>query len=209
MGHRGWLITSPNRKNPEADFPAWEPGCPYPFDSMNRALIVLLLAFVTGCGPITFTTTVAGEGTVQGSPLGALLSAFPSIGGFANIDFAQNQDFQNNKTTREMVRSVKVTSLVARIKSPASAKLDFIDSLELTAKAPGQSDVVFAKKENIPTAATMPPNATVTFDLVGVEFAPYVKQPSMTLELSGKGRQPPQDTTLEVTVQLQVGASPF
>lgn len=176
---------------------------------MTRVFALTLLAFVTGCGPITFTTTLSGEGTVQGSALGSLLNVFPSIGGFANIDFAQNQDFQNNKTTRDMVRSVKVTSLVARIKSPASAKLDFIDSLEFTAKAAGQSDAVFAKKENIPTTATMPPNSTVTFDLVGVELAPYVKQPSMTLELSGKGRQPPQDTTLEVTVQLQVGASPF
>lgn len=176
---------------------------------MTRALCVVLLAFVTGCGPITFTTTLSGEGTVSGSPLGALLGAFPSIGGFANIDFAQNQDFQSNKTTREMVRSVKVKSLVARLKSPAAAKFDFIDSLEFSAKAAGQADVVFAKKEGIPTAATMPPNSTVTFDVVDLDLAPYVKQPAMTLELSGKGRQPPQDTTLEVTVQLQVGAAPF
>ena len=176
---------------------------------MTRALFGLLLAFVTGCGPITFTATLSGEGTVAGSPLGALLNVFPSIGGFANIDFAQNQDFQNNKTTREMVRSVKVKSLVARIKNPAAAKLDFIDSLEFTAKAAGQADLVFAKKEGIPAAATMPPNSTVTFDVVDVDLSSYVKQPAMTLELSGKGRQPPQDTTLEVTVQLQVGAAPF
>jgi hypothetical protein len=176
---------------------------------MSRVLGLVLLGIVTGCGPITFTTTLSGEGTVQGSPLGALLSAFPSIGGFTSIDFAQNQDFQNNKTTREMVRSVKVKSLVARIKSPAAAKFDFLDSLEFTAKAAGQRDVVFAKKEGIGQAATAPPNSTVTFDVVDLDLAPYVKQPAMTLELSGKGRQPSQDTTLEVTVQLQVGASPL
>jgi hypothetical protein len=170
---------------------------------------LVLLSLLSGCGPITFTTTVTGEGTITGSPLGALLSAFPTVGGFTNIDFAQNQDFQSNKTTRAMVRSVKVTSLVARITAPADQKLDFLDSLELTAKAEGQADAVFAKKEGIAQAATQPPNASITFDVLDVDLAPYVRAPSTTLVLTGKGRQPAKDTTVEVTVKLLVGASPL
>lgn len=173
---------------------------------MPRLTLIVLAALAQACGPITFSTTVAGQGTVQGSQLGALLNVFPAIGGFGNIDFAQNQDFQNNKTSREMVRSVKVTSLTARITDPAGADFGFIDSLELTAKG-ATSEAVFAKKEGIPQAATRPPNATVTFDLLDVDLAPYVKEPSMSLVLTGKGRQPPQNTTIEVTVKLLVGAS--
>ena len=45
------------------------------------------------------------------------------------------------------------------------------------------------------------------FDLLDVDLAPYVKEPSMSLVLSGRGRQPPQNTTIEVTVKLLVGAS--
>lgn len=173
------------------------------------ARLLLVFPLLAACGPISFTTTVSGEGTVQGSPLGALLSVFPSLNGLASIDFAQNQDFQSNKTTRDMVRSVKVTSLVLTVTSPSTAKLDFVDSLELTAKAEGQPPLVFAKKENIPQAATMPPNASISFDLLDVELAPYVRAPTTTLELSGKGRQPAQDTTLKVDVTLKVGASPL
>jgi hypothetical protein len=172
-----------------------------------RAMILLVPLALTACGPITFDTQLSGQGTVAGSPLGALLDRFPTIGGLANIDFGQNQDFQSNKVTRDKVRSVKVTSLVARITSPSSADFGFIDSLELTAKAEGQPDVVFAKKENIPQTATRPPDASVTFDLLDVELAPYVRAPSTTLSLTGRGRQPAQDTTLEVTVKLRVGAA--
>ncbi|MBE2248344.1 MAG: hypothetical protein IAE78_02270 [Myxococcus sp.] len=175
---------------------------------MNRLVLLVVAVFAQACGPITFSTTLKGEGTVQGSPLGALLNAFPTIGGFTNIDFAQNQDFQNNKTSREMVRSVKVTALSARITDPSSADFGFLDSLEFTARA-GGNETVFASKKDIPQAATRPPNATVTFDLLDVDLAPYVKEPSMTLSLSGKGRQPSQNTTLEVSVTLLVGASPF
>ncbi|MDP1915269.1 MAG: hypothetical protein Q8L14_03420 [Myxococcales bacterium] len=173
---------------------------------MSRLTLILLAVLFQACGPITFTTTVAGQGSIQGSQLGALLNVFPAIGGFGNIDFAQNQDFQNNKTSREMVRSVKVTSLTARITDPAAADFGFIDSLELTAKG-ATSEAIFAKKTGIPQAATPPPNATVTFDLLDVDLAPYVKEPSMSLVLTGKGRQPSQNTTIEVTVKLLIGAS--
>ena len=173
---------------------------------MYRLMPVVLALLLQGCGPITFTTTVVGQGTVQGSALGSLLNVFPAIGGFSNIDFAQNQDFQNNKTTREMVRSVKVTSLTARITDPSGADFGFIDSLQLTAKG-ATSEALFAKKEGIPQAATRPPSATVTFDVLDVDLATFVKEPSMSLVLSGKGRQPPQNTTIEVTVKLLIGAS--
>lgn len=174
---------------------------------MTRLLLFALP--LAACGPITFTTSLSGEGTVPGSQLGALLGAFPSLNGLTAIDFAQNQDFQNNKTTREMVRSVKATSLVVSVVAPAAAKLDFIDSVELTLKAEGQPDVVFARKENIPQAASMPPGSAVSLELLDVDLAPWVRAKSASLVMSGRGRQPPQDTTLNVVAGLKVGASPF
>lgn len=175
-----------------------------------RALwLTSFAATLCACGPITFSTTISGEGVVEGSALGSLLSAFPMLNGLASINFDQNQDFKNNKTTRDMVRSVKVTSLVVSVKSPTNGRLDFIDSLELTAKADGLPDAMFARKENIPQGASGPPNASVAFELLGVELAPYIRAPTTSLTLSGRGRQPAQDTTLRVDVVLSVGASPF
>jgi hypothetical protein len=170
-----------------------------------RFVCLVLLVGCTACGPITFTTTLAGQGTVGGSPLGALLGAFPSIGALTNIDFAQNQDFQNNQVTRDMVRRVTVTAMSARIVTPASADFSFLESLEFAAKAAGR-EAVFARQPNVARVASAPPNSTVAFELVELDLAPFVREPSTTLAMSGRGRQPPQDTTLEVQVTLRVEA---
>jgi len=172
-------------------------------------ILSFLAVLFCGCGPITFKTTLSGEGVVQGSPLGALLDTFPAVSSFANIDFSQNQDFQNNRTTRDMVRSVKVKSLVARVQAPSSMSLGFVESLELRARAAGLDDVLFAQKAGVPQAASPPPRASVALDLPDVDLAPWVRKPTTSLLLSGRGRQPSQDNTLEVVVELEVGASPF
>ncbi|MDX2008642.1 MAG: hypothetical protein SFW67_00545 [Myxococcaceae bacterium] len=171
---------------------------------MRLVLVAAALA-LAACGPITFTTQVAGQGTVPGSPLGALLSTFPSIGPLTNIDFAQNQDFQNNQVTRDMVQKVTVTALTLRVVTPASAELSFLESLEFSARAASR-DAVFARQSDVANAATRPPNASVSFELLPVDLAPFVREPSMTLALTGRGRQPPSDTTVEVQVSLRVEA---
>ncbi|MCA2980273.1 MAG: hypothetical protein INH37_18540 [Myxococcaceae bacterium] len=171
---------------------------------MRTPVLIASLGSVA-CGPIVFTATLSGQGTVAGSPLGALLSTFPSIGALTNVDFAQNQDFKNNQVTRDMVRAVKVTALSARIVTPASADFGFVESLEFSARA-AANQAVFARKGDVATAASRPPNATVAFDLLDVDLAPFVREPTMTLALSGRARQPPSDTTLEVQVSLRVEA---
>ncbi|MCU0701200.1 MAG: hypothetical protein MUC96_32220 [Myxococcaceae bacterium] len=170
-----------------------------------RLFLVAAALGVSACGPISFTTQVAGQGTVAGSPLGALLSTFPSLGSLTNIDFAQNQDFQNNQVTRDMVRTVTVTGLTLRVVTPANADLSFLESLEFSARTSSR-DAVFARQPDVAGAATRPPNASVAFELLGVDLAPFVREPSMTLALSGRGRQPAADTTIEVQVALRVEA---
>jgi hypothetical protein len=170
-----------------------------------RPLLLLSAVGLSACGPITFSTQLSGQGTVAGSPLGALLSTFPSIGALTNLDFSQNQDFQNNQVTRDMVRSVRVTGLSARIVSPVSADFGFVEALVFTARAAGR-EAVFARNDDVAGTATRPPNASVMFQVLDVDLAPFVREPAMSMSLSGRGRQPPQDTTLEVQVSLQVEA---
>jgi len=164
--------------------------------------MVLLL---TGCGPLTFEATVKGGGVVQGSPLGNLLGVFPSLSGLTNIDFNNQQDFQNNQVTRDHVESAKLTSLRLQVLSPSGQDFSFLDSLTFTAKAGTQSAVV-AEKTGIAQSPGTPPNATLTFEVKDVELAPFLKEPAFTLELSGNGRQPPQDTQIEATAVLKVAA---
>jgi len=173
---------------------------------IRRLLWGVLVLAASGCGPLTFDATVKGAGVVQGSPLGSLLSVFPGFAGLTNIDFNNQQDFKNNDVTRDHVQSAKLKSLKLRVLSPASQDFSFLDNLSFVARASGQPDAVVAEKTNIASTPGSPPNAELSFDLKDVELAPYLQQPSMTLELQGKGHQPPQDTQLEAEVVVTVQA---
>lgn len=90
-----------------------------------RVPLLVASLFVTACGPITFSTEMKGETTITGSVLGQLLSTFPQAASFASIDFSQNQDFKNNNTSRDKVKTTKVTALSLKILSPSSQDFGF------------------------------------------------------------------------------------
>lgn len=172
-----------------------------------RTLLLPLVAAVglSGCQSlITFSTEQKGEAVIQGNALGALLGAFPQMGGFSNIDFSENQDFKNHNAQRDLVESTKVTSLTLRILSPVDQDFSFLDSIEVAVKAADQEQKI-ASKTGIAQLNLPPPTPTLALDLVDVDLASYVRASSMTIIVRGTGRQPPQDTRLEASVKLLVG----
>jgi hypothetical protein len=169
----------------------------------RRAFALVWGLLLSGCGPLTFSTQVKGSGTVQGSPLGALVSVFPSLSSFTNIDFNQNQDFKNNNASRDHVLHVKVTQLTLQVTSPTDQDFSFLDSVAFAASANGQQ-VVIAQKSGIAALNLAAPTPTLTLDLTDVDLADEVKADAMSIVLSGRGHQPPKDTTLEASVKLDV-----
>src|SRR4051812_48052911 len=110
-------------------------------------LVVLGALFSAACGPLTFTTEVKGESTIAASSL-PLLNVFPAIGNFSNLDFDTNQDFQNEKTTRDHVTSVHVELMQLKILSPADQDFGFLDTVEFYARS-GDGETLFAQKSGI------------------------------------------------------------
>ncbi len=169
-------------------------------------LPVLSLACLSACQSlISFSTEQKGEAVIPGNPLGAVLGAFPQVGGFSNIDFSQNQDFKNNNTERNLVRTTRVTAMTVRILSPVDQDFGFLDSLEVSVKAADQEQRV-AFKTGIAQLDLPPPTPTLTLDLDDVDVASFVRASSMTIIVRGSGRQPNRDTRLEASVKLLVGA---
>lgn len=159
---------------------------------------------LTACGPITFTTEVKGEGVVPGSPLGGLLTAFPSLGSLAAINFDENQDFKSNKTTRENVASLKVEAFSLKILEPSSQDFSFLDNVEVLGKA-GDVEIPIASKTGITQLKLAAPNPTLVLEVTNEELVTLLKAPTMSLVLRGRGRQPPGDTRLEAKATLRVG----
>ncbi len=173
---------------------------------MRRTLLFLCAASaLCACGPLQFETEVKGTTVVTGSTLGGLLGVFPGVSGFSNIDFTQNQDFQNNKTSRDHVTSVRLTSLQVKITSPSDGDFSFLDSLQFFVRAGDQESLV-AEKTGIAGLKLPPPNPVLNFDILDLDLAKFVQQPTMSFIVRGKGRQPSKDTFLEATVKLRVQA---
>ncbi|MFZ5441871.1 MAG: hypothetical protein ACOZQL_17840 [Myxococcota bacterium] len=171
---------------------------------MVRIASILAVAALCGCGPIPFNAQVKGETVVEGSPLGQVLSVFPQLGGFANIDFNANEDFKNNDATRDRVKSMKVTSFTLRIVSPADQDFRFLESLEFAVRS-GDLEQKIASKSGIDTLPLNAPNPTLTLDLVDTDLASFVRSPAMTIVSRGTGHQPAKDTRIEATVKFVVG----
>src|SRR5919199_3064484 len=120
----------------------------------QRSLLPLLLAValpaLSGCEPNVFSVTVRGDTTVQGSALPDVLTAFPAVGSFSNIDFNQSQEFQNQGVTKDQVKSVRAEYVQLKILSPDSQDFSFLQSIQFYARA-GSTEEKVAEKNNIDT----------------------------------------------------------
>lgn len=177
---------------------------------MLRSSLFAAALLLTGCGANVFKTEVKGETTISGDPTGlqGLISVFPAIGSFTNIDFNQNQDFKNQGVSKDQVESVKVESITLKIVTPADQDFGFLESLEFFAHA-GDDEVQIASKSGINTLNLAAPNPVLNMDVKDAELQPFVTAPQMTISVKGKGRYPPRDTRLEATVRLRVEVKLF
>lgn len=156
-----------------------------------------------GCsGLISFDVSSTGTTTVQGSPLGGVLDAFPAFGGFGNLSFSQSADFRNNNTNKDHVSSCHLTRLTLKVTSPAGGNLDFLSSVHFYIQAQGLDKVHLAGLDAVPKGAT-----TVDLQIDDRDIAAYVKQDSFSITTTGTGRSPTQNTDVEADLTLHVNAS--
>lgn len=174
---------------------------------MSRLALPLASAFAfAACAPLTFSTEVKGEAVVLGNAMPVALNVFPSLGGMSDLDFNANREFLNAAVTRDNVSAVVVESVNVKILSPSDQDFTFLDTLQLVARA-SDKEVLFAEKLNVKDVDLKAPNPTLALDIQLVDLAPYVSAPIMSIVMRGKGRQPLNDTRLEVKVKLRVSAA--
>ncbi|MBX5482996.1 MAG: hypothetical protein IRZ16_14315 [Myxococcaceae bacterium] len=171
----------------------------------------LVAVALSACNPNVFPVEVQGETTIPGdpSPIPGLLNAFPGIGSFANIDFNQTQEFQNQGVTKDQVRSVHVDHVQIRILSPETQDFSFLENLQFFASAADQ-ELLVAEKFGIDKLGLKAPNPVLELDVKkDVDLAPFVTAEKMSIIVRGKGRMPPQETRLEATVGVNVEVTIF
>lgn len=162
----------------------------------RRVLPALLLA-LSGCHA-TIDVEVRSTSTV---PAGGLLEqlAGATFGDFANMDVANSAELKNAGVPKENIEGAKLTSLVLTVMSPAGQTLDFLDEITFSVESAGLPTKEIARATAIPDTAT-----SVSLDVLGVELAPYVKAPKMSLTTAVKGRRPANETRIEAVIHLEV-----
>jgi hypothetical protein len=164
---------------------------------MRNALPFGLL-LSAACGLNVFDVTVKGSTTVEQGSLLEQIASLPAFSGFNSFDMAQTAEFRNQGVSKEQINSVKLKSFTLTVKSPAGAKLDFIDTISFFAETSG------VERRRIAHKTIADGLGSVELELDGVELKPYVSAPSMTITTDVSGRRPPDDTTVEAVVVLTV-----
>ena len=168
-------------------------------------LPVCALFALVACAPPSFEVELKGEAVVPAGDGGTPLDAFPAIGSFTNLDFNQNQDFQNQGITKEQVTSARLVSFQLKVLAPADQDFTFLDSLECYARAKDQERRV-AFKQNIASLPLKTPSPVLSLDLEDAELQPFITAPSVSLLVRGKGRMPSSEVRLQADVKLEVTA---
>lgn len=156
----------------------------------------------SACG-LYFETDVKGRSTVQGSPLGGVLSAFPALAGFQSFDVSQTSEFQNKGIKKEDVNSVQLKRLTLKITAPDDMDFSWMSSIRFSAEASGKKDLV-AQKNDVDKLGLKAPNPSFDCDVLDVELMPYLVAPSMAITTDVAARLPRVDTTLEATARFGV-----
>ena len=169
----------------------------------SSAVMLAIGAATFGCQANVFHTEVKGETTIQGSPLGGILGAFPTAANFTNLDFDANQDFKNQGVHKNQVNSVKAESIKLKVVSPSDQDFRFLDQLQFFAKS-GDTETLVGEKLGISDLDLSAPNPVLSLEMKDAELKDHVSAPSMSIIVRGKGRPPPQDTRIEAAVNLRV-----
>jgi hypothetical protein len=169
----------------------------------TRIMRMLLLATTVlgiGCNPtidfdvpIESTTTIAGGGLLPD-----LLGAF-GLGDLASLDLEASREFENNDVRKEQVVGARLTLLRLTLVS-GDDSFDFLDSLAFSVAAPD------LPKERVASKTIGDGVTTFECDLDDLELAPYVRAPSLELSSAVEGRQPADDTTIQIELNFAVKA---
>lgn len=169
-----------------------------------RALSLSLPLMLVGCGgslahievDFSDTTTVPG-GSVLSELLGGL-----GFNDFASMDLTEASELENQGVQPGDIEDVRLITLELEAIDPPGADLSFLSSMDVDVEAPSIASALVASQDQFPAG-----QSKVEFNLEDLDLTEYVVSESMTLTTDVSGNLPPEDTTVEAYVVLDVGVT--
>lgn len=175
---------------------------------MNRnraalwAVATLAAASLTCDGVDNVDVSATGQAVVPAGTVVDELLGDVSFLGLEGFDISQSQEFRNQGYSKNQIDSVVVASFTLTATDPAGADFDFLDRVRFFAESEGLPRVEIASLDPVPAGSTV-----LDLELSGAELRDYAAAESMTITTEASGRRPPEETTIEAEVVLDVDVS--
>ncbi len=166
-----------------------------------NAISLLLIICAAGCSDLdnvevkTTATTVIPARTLVDELLGQLAFA-----GFEGLSLSESREFRNQGYTKDDIDNVRVKSFTMTIAAPSGGNFDWLERIAFSASAGELPDVEIARLDPVPDGLSR----LELHVAPGVELAPYATAEAMTITTSASGIRPPEETTVEATVILDI-----
>ena len=138
---------------------------------MNKIVLLFsALFFVAACKKdnltVTFTTDHEFDFIIEKTTILNLPFNVPT----PDVEVNHEGKYEANDTRVDRIQEATLNYLNLEIKDPPSETFSFLKDIYLYIKADGQSEVLFASKENIDNSTQK-----LELDINDVDFAPYLK----------------------------------
>jgi hypothetical protein len=164
-------------------------------------LVAGLLLAPTGCAHLlTITVEQEGSTVVPGAGVVGELLGTLDIGGFDDLSVNVDQELANQGVDPGDISSVRVSEL--RLSTPDGDDLSFLTVLDISIGSEGMDTVRIAHQDAFPEG-----EKTVEMDLDDEDLTAYVVADSMVVTTDAEGTAPPDDTTIDVYMAIEVTAT--
>ena len=169
---------------------------------LRAAALPLLLLGATGCSRL-LTIEVEGESaaTIDGGTILEQLVGDLGFSSFLSMDITEEEELQNQGVEPGDLVRVELTALTLEVVE-GDPDLRFIDSLLVSAEAPGLPTIAVAGADDFPEG-----EALVALDVIGVDLVDYATSTQMTLRTDAEARRPDQTSRLVARYTLEVEAT--
>lgn len=141
---------------------------------------VLTVMSIVSCSKIldellTFSVKTSSDFKIPGSaPVGTPLSI-----NTPEINSSSSEDFSDNGSSSDLVKSAKLDKLTMTITSPDNVNFDFLNEIKLYINADGLDEMLIASKTDIPDTE----DNIIELETTDTDIAEYIKKDSYSIRI--------------------------
>ncbi len=171
---------------------------------MRRYVAVGSFALVwSACESLsTFHLNETSEATIERGTLVEDLAGDLGFGDFLEMDISESATLRNAGVEPGDIREVRLEAFTLDVTSPEGGDLSFIRDLAFYVEADGLPRERIAWQDTFPEGAGF-----VEMNLDDVDLTDYAVSETMSITTEVTGGRPDEDTTVDATVDIAVGAT--